>query len=435
MDMMDFNETIIWLEEFQRVGMNLGLDRIIALVEVLGHPEDKIQTIHVAGTNGKGSVCRYISSVLTSAGYTVGLYVSPHLETILERFSINNEMISEQEFAVIASEVKQGVDKLKGSGIEPTYFEITTAMMFYWFAKKNVDYAVIEVGLGGRFDATNIITPLVSIITNVSLDHTKILGDTIEKIAFEKAGIIKPSVPVVTGAEQTALSVIEQEALKHRSVVYVVASSEIRLHSNDESGQIINYKGLLHDHIVKTRNLGSYQRENIAVALLSLDILQTKGIFLPEQAIEEGILTMRHPGRMEVFNHQPFIILDGAHNPSAMNKLRMTMEELFEKRKIIIIFGVMADKAVEKIIDILLKFADHIIITHPNMERAMDVENIHKIILSFSDEIQCTMSRTVSEGLEKALAIAGKEDVILVTGSLFTVGEARINLRKRYANV
>ena len=133
MDMMDFNETIIWLEEFQRVGINLGLDRIIALVEVLGHPEDKIQTIHVAGTNGKGSVCRYISSVLTSAGYTVGLYVSPHLETILERFSINNEMISEQEFAVIASEVKQGVDKLKGSGIEPTYFEITTAMMFYWW--------------------------------------------------------------------------------------------------------------------------------------------------------------------------------------------------------------------------------------------------------------------------------------------------------------
>lgn len=434
MSTMDFDGAIGWLEGFQQFGINLGLDRINVLVEMLDHPEKKIKTIHVAGTNGKGSVCRYITSVLLCAGYTVGLYVSPHLETILERFSINNVMITKGEFAQIASDVRQVVDSLHEQDIVPTYFEITTVMMFLWFAKRNVDYAVIEVGLGGRYDATNIITPLVSIITNISLDHTKILGDTVEKIAYEKAGIIKPNIPVVTGADKQALQVIQQEAEKNQSEIYNISPSDVTIVSSDEQGQIISYKGILHDQTVETQNLGSYQRENVAIALLALDVLQTQGLFLPEDAVNEGIKEMKHPGRMEMINEDPLIILDGAHNPSAMLMLKRTMKELFEQRRIIVVFGVMADKAVEEIIEQILCFADHIIVTHPDMSRAMSPEDIQKIIVSLSKDAKITMSQTVTEGLDKAMAIAKTTDIILVTGSLFTVGEARTDFRKRYAN-
>jgi dihydrofolate synthase / folylpolyglutamate synthase len=434
MSTMSFDGAIGWLEGFQQFGMNLGLDRINALVEMLGHPEKKIKTIHVAGTNGKGSVCRYITSVLLCAGYNVGLYVSPHLETILERFSINNVMITKGEFTQIASDVRHVVDSLHEKDIVPTYFEITTAMMFLWFAKRNVDYAVIEVGLGGRYDATNIITPLVSIITTISQDHTKILGDTVEKIAYEKAGIIKPNIPVVTGADKQALQVIQQEAEKKQSEIYTISPSDVTIVSSDEQGQTISYKGILHDQTVETQNLGSYQRENVAIALLALDVLQTQGLFLPEDAVNEGIKEMKHPGRMEVINEDPLIILDGAHNPSAMHMLKRTMKELFEQRRIIVVFGVMADKAVEEIIEQILCFADHIIVTHPDMSRAMSPEDIQKIIASLSKDAKITMTQTVTEGLDKAIAIAKTTDIILVTGSLFTVGEARTYLIKRYAN-
>jgi dihydrofolate synthase / folylpolyglutamate synthase len=431
--MMKYNEAIHWLDGFQQYGMNLGLDRIQHLMGSFGHPEETFQSIHVAGTNGKGSVCRYIASVLTSEGYQVGLYVSPHLETILERFSVNNTLISETEFASIASQVKHSVDTLLEQGINPTYFEITTAMMFLWFAEKQVDYAVIEVGLGGRYDATNIITPLVSVITNVALDHTQVLGESIEKIAFEKAGIIKQKVPVVTAAEEDALTVIQQEAKNHQAPLSVLDPSLTSSCTFNDQGQVIKYKGLYKDHTVKIQNLGVYQRENVSVALRTLEILQSRGVFLSDDSIEKGMFEMMNPGRMELVSHSPFIILDGAHNPSAMKMLSTTMQHVFPKRNIIVVFGVMADKAVDDIIASLLTIADHIIVTKPNIARAMEPEEIKNHITQISNDISITLTKTVSEAVQQAVNIATNDDIILITGSLYTVGEARRTIRQQYA--
>lgn len=434
MHKMTFDESIKWLDDFQKFGMNLGLERIQALVKSIGHPERKLRCIHVSGTNGKGSVCRYITSVLVAAGYTVGLYVSPHLETILERFSINNKMISEEEFADLSSKLRQEVDTLIRTGIIPTYFEITTAMMFLWFAEKDVDYAVIEVGLGGRFDATNIIVPMLSIITNVSLDHTQILGDTIERIAFEKAGIIKHNIPVITAAQEPAVSVIQKEAEKHHAPIYTVHSSSASIISSDEHGQNILVSGPYHEYTLETQNLGTYQIENVSTALYALEVLQTQGVFLPENAIENGIKDMKHPGRMEIVHQQPLIILDGAHNPSAMDMLHKTIKELFAERRIIVVFGVMADKAVDDIIVMLLSFADHIIVTQPVTSRAMKPKDIQKRIMNVSNDITMSVSYTVPEGIQLAVTSADTDDIILVTGSLFTVGEARRYIREHHAN-
>jgi len=431
--MMNYKETIQWLDEFQQYGMNLGLDRIQHLMRSLGHPEQTFQSIHVTGTNGKGSVCRYIASVLFSEGYQVGLYVSPHLETILERFSVNNTLISEKEFASIASLVKQCVDTLLEQGITPTYFEITTAMMFLWFAEKQVDYAVIEVGLGGRYDATNIITPLVSVITNVALEHTQILGDTIEKIAYEKAGIIKQNVPVVTAAEKEALTVIQQEAKNHQAPLSILEPISLSSGTFDNQGHIIQYKGLYKNHTVKIRNLGLYQIENASVALRTLEVLQSRGVFLSDDSIEKGMFEMRHPGRMETVSHTPLIILDGAHNPSAMKMLSNTMQKVFAKRRIIAVFGVMADKAVDDIIPSLLIIADHIIVTKPTISRAMEPEEIKDHIMHISQDTSITLTKTVSEAIQQAVNMATNDDIILITGSLYTVGEARRTIRQQYA--
>lgn len=430
--MMTYNEAIHWLDGFQQYGMNLGLERIQHLMRSLDHPEQTFQSIHVAGTNGKGSVCRYIASVLFSEGYQVGLYISPHLETILERFSVNNRLISETEFASIASLVKHSVDTLLDQGITPTYYEITTAMMFLWFAEKQVDYAVIEVGLGGRYDATNIITPLVSVITNISLDHIQILGYSIEKIAFEKAGIIKPNVPVVTAATEEALKVIQQEAKNHQAPLSILEPIFLSSGTFDDQGQIIQYKGLYKDHTVKIQNLGLYQIENVSVALHTLEILQSQGVFLSDDSIEKGMFEMGHPGRMEIVSHTPLIILDGAHNPSAMKMLSKTMQTVFPGRRIIVVFGVMADKAVDDIIPSLLSISDHIIVTKPNIDRAMEPEVIKNHIMQSSNDIPIMLTKIVSEAVQQAMNVVSNDDIILITGSLYTVGEARRTIRQQY---
>lgn len=434
MRLMPFKEAIKWVDDFQKFGVHLGLDRIQLLVKIIGHPEQKLQCIHVAGTNGKGSVCRYINEVLLTAGYKVGLYVSPHLETVLERFSINNNMISKKEFALIASKIKPVVDELITRNLTPTYFEVSTAMMFLWFAEKDVDYAVIEVGMGGRFDATNIVHPLVSIITNVTYDHTNILGDTIEKIAFEKAGIIKKNISVVTAAEKSALSIIQNEAKNLHAMVYKVDPSQVSLLSSDEHGQIMQIKGLYRDYTLETYNLGTFQIENVSVALLALDVLQMQGVFLPDNVIETGIKHMKHPGRMEIVHQRPLLILDGAHNPSAMDMLSKTIKHLFAKRHIIVVFGVMVDKAVDEIIVKLLTFADSVIVTSANISRAMKPAELVDHILKVSSNINMASSQTLAEGLRQALVLATNEDVIIVTGSLYLVGEARKFLKGYFAN-
>jgi len=421
---MNITEALDWLTGFQRFGMNLGLTRMQHLMDSLDHPEQQYPLVHVAGTNGKGSVCRYITSILQTAGYHVGLYTSPHLHTVFERFLIDDNMISEQDFAHVASMVKPAVDSLVEMGEQPTYFEVCTAMMFQFFSLKQVDIAVIEVGLGGRYDATNIVDPLVSVITNVSKDHQQILGEKIEDIAREKAGIIKKNRPVVTAATGESLAVIKEKAATLDAVVHVITDENSELIQRNEHGQHLHCRGWLDDYDVNTSLLGRFQQMNIALAITAIEVLQIQGFYLPEEAIIQGIEQMQHPGRMQILQKEPMVLIDGAHNESAMNALFESIKDLFPGKKIIMILGLLHDKDISVITKIIADYADSVIITKPDSNRAENPERIAKHFRSHEYNKPITLSPSIKQAIQLGLQQAKKSDLILIAGSLYLLGAA-----------
>ena len=418
---MNFKESINWLNGFQKFGIKLGLDRIKKLSKELGNPEKSYKTIHVGGTNGKGSVCKFLGSILTSSGYKVGVYTSPHLQCFSERIVIDGEEISEKEIVLLFEKIKPIVEKMKKKGNTPTYFEIVTAMCFEYFKEKNVDYAVIEVGLGGRFDATNIIEPIVSVITNVSLDHQNILGNSIKEIAKEKAGIIKNKVPVITGARDNALKVIEKKADEKNAPLTIIDSSNWKKLS-DKSFLI---KGSLNDYNVKTSMKGSFQGTNIALAISVVETLQINGIFITENSIFEGIKKTFNPGRMEIVSEKPHILLDGAHNIACMNVLKETLEKDFKYDRLILVVGILSDKNIEEMLKIIIPLANNIIVTKSKNNRASNTTFLKDKILKLGFKNKIVVKNNVSDAVDYAKSIANKNDLICITGSLFTVGEAR----------
>ncbi len=421
---MNGTEAQEWLTGFQRFGMNLGLKRIRVLMDYLDHPERHYPVVHVAGTNGKGSVCRYIASILKTAGYQVGLYTSPHLQTVFERFCINDNIISKKDFANIATMVKPAVDHLIDRGEQPTYFEVCTAMMFQFFALRQVDIAVIEVGLGGRYDATNIVDPLVSVITNVSKDHQQVLGTQIEDIAREKAGIIKKNRPVVTAATGLALDVIKEQAATLSAPVHVITEENICLVQRNEHGQHIRCTGGLESYTVITSLLGSFQQQNITLAITAIEVLQIQGLYLSEEAIIQGIETMHHPGRMQILQKDPLVLIDGAHNESAMNVLCKSIKELFPKKKIIMILGLLHDKDISSITKIVADYADTVIITKPNCNRAENPEIIAEQLRNHHYKKPIKISTSIQQAIQLGLQEAEKTDLILITGSLYLLAAA-----------
>jgi len=422
---MNFEESIDWLYSFKKYGSKLGLNRVIYLMKQLKDPQNVIKTIHVTGTNGKGSVCKYLESILQNAGYTVGVYISPHLQRFSERISINGIEISKRDIAALIGEIKPVVDEMIGNDDSPTFFEIVTAMAFLHFSNSDVDYAVIEVGLGGRFDATNVIIPEVSVITNISIEHSKQLGEDVKSIAFEKAGVIKENISVVTAAKGDAKFVIENVAKeKNAHMIYVDCNSWKRM-SHSLRNQTFAVQGVFCEYIVKTSLLGEYQGENISLAIATIEQLQSKGLYLSNDCIEKGISEAFNPGRMEIVSEKPMILLDGAHNPAGMKMLSQSLKKDFTYDRFILVLGILEDKNIENMLSEIIPLSDTVIVTKSNSIRACNPKDIKEKIEKQGYKKDVIVFDSIPESIQYAESIATLKDLVCVSGSLFTIGEAR----------
>ncbi len=449
-----FNEAVQYVHSIgEWRSMKLGLERFTEFCARLGNPQDKFRSVHVAGTNGKGSTVAMIASILHAAGYRVGSYYSPFVYDIRERFLLNGEMISEADFVRLVDRIRPVAEEMEGTEHgHPTEFELKTALAFLWFAENQVDFAVLEVGLGGRLDATNIINPLVSVITNVSMDHMEHLGDTIEQIAAEKAGIIKPRVPCVTAATGPALEVIRRTAEERNSTLWWVheeddsySMSPVDTGSSFSVQRSAFSEGTKHEERstknesrVSARDLcvrgifgryadlhvgmrGAFQRINAALAIAAAEVLQDEGVDIPECAIRVGLETACLPGRLEVIRENPTVILDGAHNPDAAHKLAEAVHEWFEYEHLIIIMGMVKGHSIEDTVSILAPLANRFIATAPSGPRSAPASDVADAARKYCPNV--TTIEPIPAAVQCALESAGEHDLILVTGSFYTIGE------------
>lgn len=418
---MDYKEAIEWISGFQKHGMKLGLERIRYICKKLGNPQNNYNIIHVGGTNGKGSVCNFIGSILTSAGYNVGIFTSPHLQRFSERFVINDKEISKSDVTYLTKKIKPIVDEMIGKGKIPTYFEIVTAIAFQYFSSQKVDYALIEVGLGGRFDATNIVKPILTIITNISLDHQEVLGEDISKIASEKAGIIKKDIPIITAAKDNAIKIIKNKSKEKKSNLFQVDDSRWKKIGNQD----LIIHGILNEYNVKTKMMGNFQGENIAISIIAIENLQMNGVFITDDNIIEGIFNAENPGRMEIISDNPMVLLDGAHNISGMKVLKEAIESDFVYNKLILIIGILEDKKIDEMLKIIIPITDVIITSKSDNLRSMDPSILKEKIKNIDQNKRTISIVEIKKAIDYAKNLAKIDDIILITGSLFTVGNAR----------
>ena len=376
---MNFNDSLKWINRYQKFGIKLDLDRIEYILNKIDNPQNNYKIIHIGGSNGKGSICHYISSILKESDVIVGTYTSPHLHDIKERILVNKKKISNSDFVRITDKIRHIVEKM---GNYPTYFEIITAISFEYFHQKNVEYAIIEVGLGGKYDATNIVKPQITIITNISLEHQNILGDEIAEIAYQKAGIIKEYVPIFTAAKDEGLEIIKKIANDKKSPIFTIKNNNWVRSKKSLEFQEFKIKGISKEYIVKTKLLGSYQGENIAISINAIEYLQNNGLRINDENIKTGINKSINPGRMEIINKEPIILLDGAHNSKGFKLLFESLKNDFEYNKLFFILGILKDKNIKSIIPTIISQSDYIITTQSNNERALNSLDLKKSILS-----------------------------------------------------
>ncbi len=426
---MAFQETIEYLYGLQKYGIKFGLTNSALLMERMNGPHRRFRSVHIAGTNGKGSTASFLDSVLRAAGYRVGLYTSPHLVSFTERIRINGIPVSEQQVVELADRVRRC--STGAEALSPTFFEVTTAMAFTCFAESGVDIAVIETGMGGRLDSTNVLTPLVSVITNIDLEHTEFLGPTLAAIAGEKAGIIKPEVPVVTGAAQPeAVAVLQEEAARKAAPLYRLPKdfgpegiSPGLFPTFDYRGIAVNYAAL------RTSLLGRHQVLNASLALAAVECLAAAGVSVPEPAVRSGLEHAAWPGRLEQVGSRPDIYLDGAHNPASAAVLAEALGELKRgKGRLVLVLGILGDKDHRGIIDRVVPHADRVIVTRPQYDRAMDVRALAGEVRRLQTDV--TTADSVGEAIDLARRSAAEGDLIVITGSLYTVGDARAIFRQ-----
>lgn len=409
----------------------LGLSRINKLLEKLGNPHKDLKAIHITGSKGKGSVACFCASILKEAGLKTGLYTSPHLETFRERIRINDEFISEEEIIELVQTIKPHVEETN----KPSFFEIYTALAFLYFKKKNVDLAVIEVGLGGRLDATNVINALVCVLTAISFEHTKKLGNTLACIAREKSGIIKEkSVVICSMQEKEVIYMIKQIADFKKAPCYVVGKDiSPRNLAGRGAKQIFSIDGILKKYGPLEINLfGDHQVINAAAAVGAVEALGFRGIVVSEEAIQRGLSKAFWPGRIEVVSRQPVIILDGAQNIASASALVKTIKQNFNYNKLILILGISKDKDIGGIIGVLERVCDEVIVTRADLPRAAQPEILASF---FGKSKKVTISRSVEESVMRAEKISAKDDLILVCGSLFVVAEARKIMAQRQQGI
>ncbi len=401
-----------------------NLDRMQELVASLGDPQKAYPTIHVAGTKGKGSVCAFCAAGLQAGGYKVGLYTSPHLKDYEERIQINGQAISPEELVALTDEIKPHVAAIP----RLTTFEITTALAFWYFARQGVDIAVIEVGLGGRLDATNVITPLVSVITSLSLDHTYVLGNTLGEIAAEKGGIIKAGVPIVIAPQRDEPRKVLQRIAEERGAPLVQVGLDYKFAGKEHSleKQVFSIWRANHDGMVLMQShlLGNYQIENAATAYAALQQAREHGIALSEGAIQAGFKEAAWPGRFEILRRNPPVVIDSAHNDYSARALSNALDEYFPEMPILLIFGVSEDKDILGILKPLLARTELVITTQSGHPRAMEPQALADAIETTG--VQAEARQTAHEALTYALELAGDNTLILAAGSVFIAASVRV---------
>lgn len=416
------------IHEFNRFGMVLGLDRMEELLRRLGNPQDDLKVIHVAGTNGKGSVSKYLEEGLSACGYKMGLYTSPYIETFNERIRYDGADISDEDLEYYGQKVVSAAEAMVADGLDsPTEFEVVTAIAFLYFADRKTDITILEVGLGGIGDSTNVVkSPLASVITSISYDHMAQLGSSLAEIAVNKAGIIKTGCPVIANVPQRdAAKIIARKAYAMGSRLYDI--SGIRAAVSDETpfSQKVSmelYEKSYSD--VEISMVGRHQAENLKTALATLEILRKSGaVKLDREALYEGLKRARQPGRFEVISEDPLVIIDGAHNEAGAQALQETMAQHFAGKKILLVAGILADKEIDSIVKFLTKITDHIIVTEPDNPRKLAAEKLAEHVAEFGVAAEAVPN--VEAAVHRAKELADDYDVILFAGSLYLIGDVR----------
>ena len=419
-----------------RVRVRYDLRRMDALLRGLGNPHMGTPTIHIAGTKGKGSTAAMCASVLSCQGYRTGLFTSPHLHTFRERISLDGAPVSEEDFAALVEEVWPEIESVGRTGDygEVTMFEALTAMAF-WHFRERADFQVLEVGLGGRLDTTNLCHPKVCAITSLSLDHTSVLGDTIDSIAAEKAGIIKLGVPVITAPQvPEAMAVIESvctekgaELIKVQENIGGPGDLTWRKGSSGPDGQSLEVRGRLGRYDVWTPLLGDFQLENVSTAVGVLEVLKESGYEISGRALDKGLRQVRWPCRMEVLGEAPLLVCDGAHNPYSIARLREALSAYFSYRRVVLIVGVSSDKNLEGIVKELATMRPRVIVTRSRHPRAAQPAAVAEAFLAH--DLEPLQIEGVDKAVARALEEAGEDDLVLATGSLFVAAEVRETIR------
>lgn len=444
--MISYEEALDFIHGLNRFGTKLGLHNITKLLELLGNPHENIKIIHVAGTNGKGSTCAMIASILRSAGFKVGLYISPYLEVFNERMQVNGENISNEDLARLTEKVREKVFYMRENGLgSPTEFEVVTAIGFSYFKEQAVDFLVLEVGMGGRLDATNVVTPLVSVITPISMDHQQYLGSTLRDISREKCGIIKQGVPVVTAPqEDEAMAVIEDTCRERNCSLTKVINSSVSRSPDTISYRFVNggIKGMTFDlYTPKTDYpglqiglMGRHQLDNAATAVAVVEPLGNSGVNLSREAIYKGLKGARWPGRLEIMKEKPTVLIDGAHNIAGIKTLKAVLEEYFYDRKKILVVGILEDKDYTEMLEELIPVADTVICTAPDNPRALSAARLAEAVSNIfqKSQIKVYAQEKIEDALKLASSLAADEDMVVFAGSLYMIGHVRTLLNKQH---
>ena len=432
---MNYEEAIQFIHSTYKFGSKLGLENITKLTELLGNPQDCYKIIHVAGTNGKGSTSNMIHDVLMASGYKTGLFISPFLEEFTERIQVNKHHIDRESLARITSQVKEKIDIMLEQGYNhPTEFEVVTAIGFKYFQEQQIDFLILEVGMGGRFDATNVVkNTLVSVITSISYDHMEYLGNTLEKIAFEKAGIIKENSNVVIYPQsENIINTVKDVVKDKNAAVYTVDIKNIEKTRGNLTGQWFNYlkKDVFNLPEIKMNFLGEHQLYNVLTALRTLEILKESGYNVTEKSIEEGLAVCRFAGRFEILKENPVIVVDGGHNINGIECFSKAVKENFDGNKITLFFGMLKDKNPEDVLPYLVPLCKKIYTLTPNNPRAMKSDDLADLIKKHYDiEVNALINY---EEIINIVKNTNNNDYIAFVGSLYMIGEVRTLLKTEF---
>ena len=416
-------QAIDWINGLRYAGEKNGLANMRALLERMGNPEKRLKMVHVAGTNGKGSTCSMLERMLRECGLKTGLYTSPYLMRFPERMRVNGVPIDDESLVRIASRVRKETEKLLAEGVKPTTFELGTAIALTYFAEQQVDIAVIEVGLGGRLDPTNVIMPEVCLIAPIGMDHTKVLGEDLVQIAGEKAGIIKEGVPVAVAPQQNAdiMQVFRRTAEEKHAQMLEVRREAIEAVEADARGARFSFRG----QNAKIRLAGEHQVENACLALSGMELLRNRGFCLSEELCIQGLAKAIWPGRLEWIDDQ--LLIDGAHNPHGAKALFAYVKKYLAGRRIVPVIGMMKDKDVSSCVCLYADLSKEAVATQVDYPRAMPHEELRDLLISHG--VNAVSAGTIPEAIGRAREIAGRDGIVLVCGSLYVAGEVRLLLK------